>query len=324
LVCLLVETNREFVEVVPASDGLDEVVKDARVDTLGKFEPLALDLVRKVLSDSIVEVPEVAGAVLVIARRLPHALDTLTHTLAHHLALFEAEQDGVPLGLSDSRMLETLERRSRFLEGVDRATEGITHEVRVEGLGMLAGHTNSRNGDGKTVRADEADHPHLEGGTERAVKGVLDLEAEHKVLTADLDAVVLEVIDSTDTSPAVSADGLTGVVAKALGLKEVLDRVEEVLVLEDLVAFADHAKDLVVVRADISEEAGSRAVGQVERDLLDFVIKAGGLAFGFVFVFDDVVIHTRVSISVFYVLSNFIFSLGSPRCSNLRPEGFPR
>ncbi len=106
--------------------------------------------------------------------------------------------------------------------------------------------------------------------------------------------MVLEVIDSTDTSPAVSANGLTGVVAKALGLKEVFDRIKEVFILEDFVAFADHAEDLVIVHTDISEEAGSRAVGQVERDLLDFVVKAGGLAFGFVFVFDDVVIHTRV------------------------------
>ncbi len=149
-------------EVVPASDSLNEVVKDSRIDTLGEFEPLALDLVRKVLSDSVVEVPEVASAVLVVARRLPHALDTLTHTLAHHLGLFEAEQDGVALSLRDRRGLETLERRSRFLEGIHGATERITHKGRVKGLGMLAGHTDSRNGHGEAVSAYEADHSDLE------------------------------------------------------------------------------------------------------------------------------------------------------------------
>jgi len=283
------EVDDEVVDVPPL-DRSGEPVEDARVDTLGEFEPLALDRVREVLRHGVVEVEQVTLAVLGVSRTLPDPLDALTHPLGHDLGLLETEQDAVTLFLRHSGLNHPIEQRGGLLESHNRTTKRLPHDVGVKGSRVLTGHPNSRHGDGKPVRANEADKPDLEGGTEGAVKGVLNLEAEGNVVAVrKAEAVVGEVVDRTDASPAPRADGLPLEVAEALRLEEPLGFAEEVGVLEEFVAVRDHAQDLLRVRADIGEVAGAVAVGQVHSNLFNSIVKLFGLTLGDFG--DDVVVH---------------------------------
>ncbi len=232
----------------------------------------------EVLGRGIVEVEQVAGAVLGVSRTLPDRLNALTHPLAHHLGLFEVKEDAVALLLRQTGVNHTIEQGSGLLKGVNGAGKGITESARVEGLGVLAGHTNSRHGQGKAISANKADKANLERGSERPVKGVLNLQAEGEVVPVrQFEAVVGEVVDSTDTSPAIRANGLAGEVGEALRLKEVFGSPEHIGVLEDFISVGDASEDFAVVVSHIGEKTGLRAVREVERNLGDSVIKLGGL-----------------------------------------------
>ena len=256
------------------SNRLGDGVQRSRVHTLGKFKSLAFDRVRKVLGNSIVEIEQVATAVLGVSRTLPDRLDALTHAFRHDLGFLEAQQDAIALFLRDLGLNHVVEQGSRLLKRIDGTGKRITQGVSIQRLGVLAGHADSRNRKGKAIRADQADEANLERGSKRPVKGILHLQAEGKVVAiGQLEPVVGEVVDGTDAGSAVRANGLTLKVGETSRLEEVFRSTEHVGVLEDFIAVGNATEDFTVVRADIGKEAGGRAVGQVKRDLFNGVVE---------------------------------------------------
>ena len=265
-------------EVCLDEAGLVEGHQRAPVDALGQFVGGRLDLMGRELGHRVVKAPEAPGLVLTVAGVVPDDLDLVHVPVRDHLGLGEAVEDRVSLLVLDSAFREASEQLGAVLEAVHSVADNV-HEPRdVQLVAVLLGEAELILKGLQAVAADQPQHAHLKRDAAGAVEGVVQDQAQAKVVAhlGHLDQLALEIVLDEHASAFAHDVGTPGVLAQLVVGERLLDSVGQALVLDQRVAFSADAQNALVVGPAVAHPAGFLALWGEQGNRLDSVVEAGG------------------------------------------------
>jgi len=265
----------ELLELSLNQAGLVQGDQGASVDALRQFVGGRLDLMGSELRHGVVQAPEAAVLVLAVRRIIPDDLDFIHVAVSDHLGLGELVEDNVALLLLYRAFSQAAENGGAFLEALDRASHNVHKAGNVELVGVLLGEAELILKRLQAVGANEAKDAHLERDATGAVEGVVQDQAQAKVIPnlGELHQLVLEVI--LDVHPRTVAHGvlLAGELAQLVVRESGFDSIHQGAVLNEGVTFSANPKHLFAVGAAIGEPTRGFAIRGEERDSLDRVVE---------------------------------------------------
>lgn len=272
------DSRDELLEVRLDEAGLVESDQRAPVDALSKLVGRRLDLMGGKLGHGVIQGPEVAVLVLAVGRVVPDDLHLVHIAVSDHLGLGEVVEDGMALLMLDAAVSEAGEELGAILEALDGTSHNVHKAGNVQLVGVLLGEGKLILKSLQAVGADETQDAHLERDATGTVEGVVEDQAQAKVISnlGQLDQLVLEVI--LDVHPRTVADNvsLAGELAQLVVGKGGLDGFDQGAVLNQSVAFSANAQHLFGVGAAIRHPARSLTFRSEERDSLDGVVEVAG------------------------------------------------
>lgn len=272
------DSRDQLLEVRLDEAGLVEGDQRSPVDALGKLVGRRLDLMGGELGDGVVQRPEVAVLVLAVGRVVPDDLHLVHIAVSDHLGLGEVVEDRMPLLMLDAAVSEAAEELGAILEALDGTSHNVHKARNVELVGVLLGEGELILKSLQTVGADETQDAHLERDATGAVKGVVEDQAQAKVVAhlGQFDQLVLEVILDVHSRTVADNVSLAGELAQLVVGKGVLNRVEQGAVLHQRVAFRANTQHLFGIGAAIRHPARSLTFRSEKRDSLDGVVEVAG------------------------------------------------
>lgn len=269
------DSRDELLEVRLDEAGLVESDQRAPVDALGKLVGGRLNLMRGELGDGVIQGPEVAVLVLAVGRVVPDDLHLVHIAVSDHLGLGEVVEDRMTLLMLDGAVSEAAEELGAILEALNSTSHNVHKARNVELVGVLLGEGELILKSLQAVGADETQDAHLERDATGAVEGVVEDQAQAKVIPnlGQLDQLVLEIVLDVHPRTVTNDVSLASEVAQLVVGKGVLNRVEQGAVLHQRVAFRANAQHLLGVGAAIRHPARSLALWGEERDGLDGVVE---------------------------------------------------
>lgn len=272
------DSRDELLEVRLDEAGLVEGDQRAPVDALGKLVGRRLDLMGGELGHGVIQGPEVAALVLAVGRVVPDDLHLVHIAVSDHLGLGEVVEDRMALLMLDAAVSEAGEELGAILEALDGTSHNVHKAGNVQLVGVLLGEGKLILKSLQAVGADETQDAHLERDATGTVEGVVEDQAQAKVVAhlGQFDQLVLEVI--LDVHPRTVADNvsLAGELAQLVVGKGGLDGFDQGAVLNQSVAFSANAQHLFGVGAAIRHPARSLTFWSEERDSLDGIVEVAG------------------------------------------------
>lgn len=272
------DSRDELLEVRLDEAGLVEGDQRAPVDALGKLVGGRLDLMGGELGDGVVQGPEVAVLVLAVGRVIPDDLHLVHIAVSDHLGLGEVVEDRMALLMLDAAVSEAGEELGAILEALDGTSHNVHKAGNVQLVGVLLGEGELILKSLQAVCAYEAQDAHLERDATGAVEGVVEDQAQAKVIPnlGQLDQLVLEIV--LDVHPRTVADNvsLAGELAQLVVSKSGLDGFDQGTVLNQRVAFSANAQHLLGIGAAIRHPARSLTFRSEERNSLDRIVEVAG------------------------------------------------
>ena len=230
------------------------------------------------LRHGVVQAPEVAGLVLAVGRIVPDDLHLVHVAVSDHLGLGEVVEDGITLLMLHGAISKTGEHLGAFLEALDGTGHNVHKARNVELVGVLLGEAELLLKSLQAVGANEAEDAHLERDATGAIKGVVEDQAQAKIVAnlGQFDQLVLEVILDVHSRTVADNVSLAGEVSQLVVGKGGLDGFDQRGVLNQRVAFRANAQHLLGIGAAIRHPTRSLALGGEERDRLDGVVEVAG------------------------------------------------
>ena len=270
--------GRQLLEVRLDQAGLVERDQRAPVDALRQFVGSGLNLMAGELRHGVVQAPEVAGLVLAVRRIVPDELDLVHIAVSNDLGLGQVVEDGIPLIVFDGAFSQATEDAGAILEALNSAANNVHKARNVQLVRMLLSEAKLVGEALEAVGADKAEHAHLERDATGAVEGVVQDQAQAKVIPnlGKLHQLVLEVI--LDVHPRTVAHGvlLAGELAQLVVGEGGLDGFDQRGVLNQRVAFSANAQHGLGIGAAVSHPAGMLAFRSEQRDRLDRIVELVG------------------------------------------------
>lgn len=291
---VLLEFFNEQVGDASATGGFHEGASDIRVQTGGEFDlaTTTSDIMREVLGGSVPEVVHATLAVFLIGGLLPDFTNLISDSVSEDAPLDQTIEEFVTFLLIQFLASHDVERLVLTLEQGDCVIHSTRGEFDIEAGSVLPHEVDAVLHDSSTIGADDTEQADHQRNLHATIEGIADAQLEFEIILLNLHGDVLEGVVGEHPSTALR-DIDMAVELHALALEDFFSTTNERLVLDDAVAFRHGLEALARVLADIAEERGFRAIGEVQANLFDLVERVVRDLAGLLD-FEDLVFHMRV------------------------------
>ena len=294
LVVLLEFLDEQVADATLAGE-VDERTGHIRVQTGGEFDLLASasDIVREVFRGSVPEVVDATLAVGFVRRLLPDFTNLVCDAVGEDATLHQTIQDLMPFLLGQLRTGHRIEGIVLTIEQRHSIVHSTRGEFDIERSRVLTHQVESRFLNHRSVIAHTSEQGDNQRHLHTPIKRITDDETEFEIIFLNLHPDIAEGVGS-EHPRSVLRDIDLAFEVHPLALEDGFGSLDEVGVLDDVVAFRDSLQAHARVLANIPVERGGRTIGQVEaflRDRVERVVRHLGFGFGGI---RDLVFHMRV------------------------------